>query len=101
MDYFNGNPQFPTPWAEGLNPGRGFVTGCVSITQLRHWFGRKWLVDAFERAHLQLAHYRAPADAVLVGKYQAPFQIARATLLEHWPVSNILRPRREWKNATH
>ena len=87
--------KFPTTVAEGIyRPGHR--TGCVSLTQLRHWFGCRRLVALFEAKGLELVRLLVPEHAVRVGRRQCVYDPAVATLVGAWPMSNILKPKHAW-----
>lgn len=90
---FNDLRRYPTPYAENLPLWRCAVR---NLTQLRHWFGRKWAVADMERRGFVLVELEVPNSEVRFGERQVVFQPRDAKVTGAWPVSNILLPRHAW-----
>ena len=88
-------PRYPTPFWENIPASGRWRFGCRSLTQLRHWFGRRWVVDALGDRFC-IALIRVPAHAARHGRYQVAFDHTPSVLEGLWPLSNILLPRKAW-----
>jgi hypothetical protein len=107
-DYIQRPNALPTPWEEGLLQRKECApygdcpwrSACTTLTQLREWLGLPWVVESLTGEY-EIRLLRAPTDAVRLGKHQALVRIDRAKLVGAWPISNLLLPRKSWKEVRH
>lgn len=91
-----GVAAFPNPWTEGVSPGPNDVCGCRTLSQLRTWFGRRWIVDQLEALDTQLVRVVVPKEAARITQHQVIFDRTKAQPDGVWPVRNILLPQHSW-----